>query len=140
MAINEEIILRYARLIFSILGTLLTYLLGGWDSTIKILVAFVAMDYISGIIVAFCRNELESGVGRIGILKKVGIFAAVAVSNLVDGILANPDPILRTTTIMFYLGNEGISILENLARAGVDIPEPLRKALAKIKDKETTST
>ncbi|WP_027339928.1 phage holin family protein [Halonatronum saccharophilum] len=137
---NEELLLRYLRGLVSAVGTILAYFLGGWDGTVIALATFVVIDYITGLIAAFINQEVSSEVGWIGILRKVGIFTAVSIAHLVDGAINIDQPILRTVTIMFYISNESLSALENLAEAGVDIPPFLKKALIQLKKDSSKST
>ena len=115
-------------------GALASYLFGGWSALLGILLAFVIFDYITGVIAAGIEGKLSSNVGLKGIAKKVGIFVIVAVANLVDRALGNAH-IFRDATIFFYLANELLSIIENVGRSGVPIPEVIKKAVAVLQGK-----
>ena len=120
--------------ICSIGGALASYLFGGWSALLGILLAFVIFDYVTGVIAAAIEGKLSSNVGLKGIAKKVGIFVIVAVANLVDRALGNAH-IFRDATIFFYLANELLSIIENVGRSGVPIPEVIKKAVAVLQGK-----
>ena len=98
------------------------------------LVAMAVADYVTGLIAAGISGSLDSRVGWKGILKKLLIFVAVAVAATVDmatGLEGHP---LRAGACLFYIGNEGISIVENLGRAGVPIPARLAALFQRLKD------
>lgn len=124
---------QWGRVIVAALGTVATYLWGGWDAILVALVAFVALDYVTGVAAAWVGHRLSSEASAKGILRKVLVFAVVAVAHILDGVAGFEQPMLRTLVIWFYLATEGISILENLAEAGLPIPEPLRQAMERLR-------
>src|SRR5690554_4839475 len=99
--------------IVAIIGSWLTYLFGGWSALLGILLAFVAIDYITGFLAAGCQGKLSSAVGMRGIAKKIGIFVLVAIAHLVDTAMGNAN-LIRDAVIFFYLANELLSIIENI--------------------------
>ena len=113
-------------------AALLTYIFGGADNWLIGLGILVVADYISGVIAAYIRNELNSKRGFAGILKKVLLFCVVAVANIVDT-ATDAGGVLRSLSIGFLMANEGISVLENAARCGVRLPERLLKALEQLR-------
>ena len=122
--------------VIATLGTIATYLWGGWNAVLSALVVLASLDYVSGVVAAWHRRELDSRVGARGIARKVGMFVVVAVANIIDRTGGLGEPILRTATIWWYLGNEALSIVENLADIGVPIPERILSALASLKGEE----
>lgn len=116
----------------SALGAIVLFLFGGWDMLITILFATVVIDYTTGLLSAFVNGEISSKVGLKGIAKKVFIFALVAVANFVDQLLGDQN-FIRDATIIFYILNELISILENAGHAGVPIPKVLTGAIQSLK-------
>ncbi|RAK21099.1 Cph1 family holin [Anoxybacillus vitaminiphilus] len=122
-------------LALSIIGSFTSFLLGGWDSLIIILVCLVIIDYMTGVIASALEGKLSSQVGFRGIAKKVLIFIMVAVSYLLDVVIGWDNHLLRDMTIFFYLVNEFISIVENASRTGIPIPEFLIKAIEMLKDR-----
>lgn len=119
--------------IFAIIGTVIAKALGGWDMALKVLVAMVVLDYITGITLAIFEKKLSSEIGFKGLFKKMMIFALVYVAVLADQ--ATNTDIIRTITIMFYIANEGISVLENAGKLGVPYPARLKNILTQLKSK-----
>lgn len=117
---------------FSALGGFIGWFLGGNDGFIYALLAFVVIDYITGIMCAIADKELSSEVGFKGICKKVLIFALVGIGNLLDIYILGQAGILRNVVIFFYLSNEGVSILENASRLGLPVPEKLKEILKQL--------
>jgi len=118
------------------LGGFLTYIFGGWDTCLKVLVIFIALDYFTGVIGAFMEKKVSSDIGRRGIVKKVTILIMLIVAVLLDRLLNNNTWVFRTLVCYFYIGNEGISILENAVKIGIPIPKKLVDVLEQLKKKE----
>jgi len=116
-------------------GTCGVALLGGWDSILQALVAMMILDYITGVSAAFSTNRLDSKVGLQGIIRKVTMLLVVVMAGFLDLALGMQDPLLRTVVIMFFIANEGLSMLENAAAIGVPIPKRLVEALEALKEK-----
>lgn len=112
----------------------LVYLIGGVDILFQTLFAFIILDYISGMFKGAKNGELNSMRGYQGIMKKVGVMFGVIVAVQLDKITGSDA--FRTTTITFFMLNEGISILENLTLIGVELPQGLIKFMKAWKDKE----
>jgi len=123
------------QLTFAAVGGWLGYLLGGLDGFLYALIAFVGIDYLTGVMVAIIEKRLSSEVGARGIFKKVLIFTLVGIGNIVDVHLIKNGSAIRTAVIFFYLSNEGISILENAAIIGLPIPEKLQDVLSQLNGK-----
>ena len=115
------------------IGIWLSWLFGDWDIVIQVLVAFMIIDYITGVIVAYINNEIDSRVGFKGILKKVLIFIALIVGVLLDRLIGI-EWTFRTLVCYFFIGNEGWSILENIGKTGLPIPDKLKDKLAQLKE------
>ncbi|RBP04005.1 holin family protein [Rossellomorea aquimaris] len=116
------------------LGAIILNLFGEWNSLLTILLIAVTLDYVTGMIASGIEGKLSSKFGLRGIGRKVLIFSLVTVAHLIDTILTNQH-FIRNATIIFYLCNEMISIIENVGRAGVPVPEFLRKAVEVLKKK-----
>lgn len=125
-------IINTLQLVVAAVGGYIGYFLGGWDGFLFGLVAFVVIDYLTGIMVAILEKRLSSEVGFRGIFKKVLIFSLVAVAHIVDSQLIKTGSAVRTAVIFFYLSNEGISIIENTAKIGLPIPEKLKTVLEQL--------
>ena len=118
-------------------------LFGEWTTMLTILVVVMAIDYISGVIVAACGRSpkteaggLSSKVGFIGIAKKGFIMLLVLLATLLDRAIGNEAMVFQSSLVFYYIANEGLSILENAALMGVKFPEKIRKALETLRDKE----
>lgn len=127
-------ILNFIKLCFTAIGGYLGYVLGGPDSFLYALVAFVVIDYLTGVMLAIIKRKLSSSVGFNGIFKKVMVFMMVAIGHTIDAYLINSGGAIRTAVIFFYISNEGISILENSANIGLPIPEKLKEILVQLKE------
>ena len=132
--------------IFTVLGGWLGYFLGGCDGLLIALVAFAAIDYITGLMCAVSEKRLNrcavsekrlnSKIGFKGICRKVLIFTLVGVANIIDVQVIGTGSVLRTAVIFFYLSNEGVSLLENAAHLGLPIPKKLKEILVQLHDRD----
>ena len=120
---------------FSAVGGWLGYFLGGCDGLLYTLLAFVGLDYITGIMCAVADHKLSSAVGFKGIFRKILIFALVGVGHLLDVQVLGAVGVLRTAVIFFYLSNEGVSLIENAAHLGLPIPAKLKAVLEQLHDR-----
>ena len=124
--------------IFAAIGGWLGYFLGGrspsgsCDGLLIALVAFVVIDYITGVMCAAADKKLSSEVGFKGICRKVLIFLLVGIANILDVQVIGTGSILRTAVIFFYISNEGVSLLENAAHLGLPVPEKLKDILEQL--------
>lgn len=123
----------WLRYVVAALGGAATAIFGGWDVFLQVLVAFMVLDYVTGVVAAYQEKKLDSNVGWRGITRKLLVFVVVAVAHLLDTALGQE--LFRGLVIWFYVANEGLSVTENLGRAGVPIPAPLRAALESLKQK-----
>ena len=123
---------RVVRMLGAGIASIATFLFGAPDIWLMTLLAFVVIDYGSGLTAAYMRNELSSKVGFRGILKKMMYFFVVAVAHCVDA-ATGAGGVLQNLSIGFLIANEGISILESCAKCGIPIPDKLLCALAQIK-------
>ena len=109
-------------LIASIVG-LAGWFFGGLDGFMKVLIACTVIDYITGICKAWRRGEISSEVGFNGIARKVIMFLFVGLANIIDVHMLGNSATLKTAVCLFYIGNEGISIVENAEKLNVPIPQ-----------------
>ena len=126
----------WIQILLTAVGGSIGYLLGGCDGFLYALIAFVIIDYITGVMCAVLDKKLSSSIGFRGIFKKILIFSLVAIAHIIDKNAIGDGSVLRTAVIFFYLSNEGISILENTAHIGLPIPEKLKSILQQLNDKE----
>jgi toxin secretion/phage lysis holin len=129
-------IMNTVQIIFAAIGGWLGWLLGGWDGFLYALVAFVMIDYLTGLMAAAVEKKLSSEVGFRGIFKKILIFMLVGIGSILDRQIIGDGSVLRTAVIFFYISNEGISIIENAGRIGLPIPQKLKDILEQLKTKE----
>lgn len=120
--------------IVGIAGGFLVQWLGGWDVILKALVALVILDYITGVLKAIYTKKLSSAVGFKGLIRKTIIFIVVATAVIIRSVVGNAIP-LREIVIMFFICNEGISLLENSSEF-IPIPDKLKETLIQLRDKE----
>jgi toxin secretion/phage lysis holin len=131
-------VIRSIKYAVAAIGAVLTAFLGGWDMVLRVLVLFVALDYITGVAAAWAEKQLSSEIGARGILKKVLLFVIVALAYQLDKAIGQE--VFRSLAIWFYMANEALSIIENCGRAGVPIPAFLRTALEQLKKKTDEGT
>ena len=123
------------QLIFAAVGGWLGYFLGGCDGLLYALIAFVAIDYITGVMCAISDKTLSSEVGFKGICRKVLIFLLVGIGHIVDAQMIGSGGVLRTAVIFFYLSNEGVSLLENASHLGLPVPDAIKTVLEQLHDR-----
>lgn len=123
------------QLIFSAVGGWLGYFLSGCDGLLYALIAFVVIDYLTGVMCAIINRELSSAVGFKGIFRKVLIFLLVGIANIIDVQVIGTGAVLRTAVIFFYISNEGVSLLENAGHLGLPIPEKIKTVLEQLHDR-----
>lgn len=121
----------------AVVATFFTYLFGGWDAAIGILIVFMCLDYVTGVIVAYQNNLLDSEVGFKGLVKKFMILVILIVAVMLDRLTNTGTWVFRTLVCYFYIANEGISLLENVSNLGVKIPDKLKDALVQLNKDES---
>ena len=117
-------------------------LFGEWNTMLTILVVMMTVDYISGWIVAWCGKSpktegggLSSKVGFVGLARKGFIMLLVLVATLLDRAIGDGS-VFQSSLVLYYIANEGLSVLENAALLGVPFPEKMRRALETLREKE----
>lgn len=118
-------------------GALTGFLFGETDGLFYALIAFVILDYITGVITAVIDKNLSSEAGFKGICRKILLFIIVAVANIVDVHIIKSGSALRTAVLFLFIANEGVSLLENAAGMGVPVPEKLIEVLKQLKVKNS---
>lgn len=119
----------------TMLGGWIGWFMGGMNGFVYALIAFVVVDYITGVMCAIVDKKLSSDVGFHGIFKKILIFSLVGVGHIIDAFIIGSGDAVRTAVIFFYLSNEGVSILENAGRIGLPIPQNLKDILVQLHNK-----
>lgn len=114
---------------------ILTYLYGNMNGLIIALFVAIVLDYVTGLVKAGILHELSSEIGFKGILKKMLILTVVALAHVIDNCVGSGET-WRNIAIVFYICNEGISILENAVACGLPVPEKLKDVLESMEKKE----
>lgn len=120
---------------FAAVGGFLGWFLGGCDGLLYAMIAFVTVDYVTGVMCAVVDRKLSSSVGFKGIFRKVLIFVMVGISHILDTQVIGNGSVLRTAVIFFYISNEGVSLLENASHLGLPVPEPVKTVLKQLHDR-----
>ncbi len=122
-------------LIAGIIG-IFGWFFGGIDGYIKVLIACTAVDYVTGVLRGGKEGKLSSQIAFWGIARKIVMFFFVGIAHIIDDMLGG-NAGFRTVIILFYIGNEGISIIENADKLGVPIPKFLRGKFLKFMENNT---
>ena len=117
-------------------------LLGEWNVLLTILAIMMVLDYATGLIVAWRGKSPKTEGGGVssvvsfdGLIKKAFIMIVVLIATLLDTAIGNSNHVFQTAAVMYYIANEGISILENTALMGVQYPKFVIKALETMREK-----
>lgn len=121
-------------LICGAVGAFASVVWGPFNGVLIALIAFISCDYITGVAAGAIAGKLSSRVGFIGLLKKVLILLIVGLVNIAGTYLLDGNSILRDSVCLYYIGNEGISILENLHECGVKYPVKIEKLFESWRD------
>lgn len=132
-------IIQTIQALFTAAGVFVGWFLGGFDGFMYTLLAFVVIDYLTGIMVAVLEKKLSSEIGFRGIFKKILIFILVGIGNTIDVYIIGNGSAVRTAVTFFYISNEGISIFENIGKIGLPIPEKLKRAMEQINEEDKSN-
>lgn len=119
---------------WSVAAGTMAFMFGAWDMILWALIIIMSLDYITGIIKAVYNKQVSSGIGFKGILKKITILVVVVLANIIQ-VLTGGNVAIREIVIMFYIVNESISILENVAAVSTKMPEQLKNILLQLRNK-----
>lgn len=122
--------------VISLVSTIILFLFDEIDLPLKVMSVFIVMDYITGMIKAYKLKKLSSKIGLSGLIKKFVMLLVVSFTVMLDR-LTGANGLIRNLAVMYYIANEGLSILENASVIGVPIPEKLKDALLQLKEKES---
>ena len=126
-------------------GAVIANALGGWDTGLQTLVLLMAVDYVTGVLCALVWKKspkstdgaFESNASFQGLLRKMAILLCVLIACRVD--VYTGTELARDTVILFFIANDGLSIVENLGIMGVPIPPAIQNAFAALKGKAETT-
>ena len=116
------------------IGMVTTYLFGAWNSVLEALIYAMVIDYISGVLAAYVNPDmaLDSHRGFQGICKKLMILLLVSLAHFLDNAMGQQ--LICVAVTWFFLGNEGLSILENAGKAGIPIPARFKNTLKQLSE------
>jgi len=122
--------------IIAAVGGVAAWIFGPWDALITALLAVIVIDYATGIFAAALQKQLSSKIGFCGLLKKITIFLLVGLAAILDHLVLATNGALRAAVCLFYIMNEGLSILENAGTLGLPLPDVLKNALIQLNEKK----
>lgn len=126
--------------IFSAISTSIIAALGGWNITLQLLLFLMVFDFATGFLAALKAKSINSDIMLWGGVRKAIVLVVIALAGLLDaffikhGLMANP--LIQTAAYFFYLGREGLSLVENLGKLNVLVPDIVKDKLAQLKSKE----
>lgn len=100
-----------------------------------LLAVLMLLDVITGLMKAWKNKRLRSRNALYGYARKIGIYVAIIVANIIDQVFGFNGAV-ATATVLFYIGNELLSIVENLAQIGVKVPSVITDKLHVINEEE----
>ena len=127
--------------ILAAMGGMVAQALGGWDEALRMLCIIMAMDYITGIICDLVWKKspkssdgsFNSRLSLKGLLRKAGIFLAVLIAYQLDSVAGTE--FIRTSAILFFIANDGLSVIENLGIMGLPMPSSIKNAFEILRKK-----
>ena len=126
-------VVEFTKAILATIGGYIAWFLGGFDGVLIALCVFALVDYLTGVIAAITEKKLCSKIGFQGVAKKVLMFFMVGIAAVLDAYVLGGQSPVREVVIVFYIANEGISIIENSARLGLPVPKKLIEVLEQLK-------
>ena len=119
---------------------LFAFLYGDITPLFYAVLSFMVLDYITGLIAAWIKKEISSEIGFKGLAKKFLILNFIALAHILDVNVLNTYPVLQSAVMMFFIANEGISLIENAAKLGLPIPGKLLDVLKQLKKQGDSET
>lgn len=132
-------IFNWTSTVIGIVGGFFVAIFGQWDSILWALLVIMLLDYLTGVIKAIYTKTMSSEIGFKGLLKKITILIIVALSNVLQQITGD-NVAIREIVIMFYVANEGISVLENVAVIHPRMPKAIKDILLQIRDSNSADS
>ena len=114
-------------------GAVLGFMYGEVTGLFWALIAFMATDYITGVVVAAINKQLSSEVGFRGLAKKLMILVFVSLGHIADMYVLGGTPVAKSAVMLFYIANEGLSIIENAGNLGLPVPKKLKDIMVQLK-------
>lgn len=132
-------IFNWTSTVIGIVGGYFAAIFGQWDSILWALLVIMVLDCLTGVIKAIYTKTMSSEIGFKGLLKKITILIIVALSNVLQQITGD-NVAIREIVIMFYVANEGISVLENVAVIYPQMPKAIKDILLQIRDSNSADS
>lgn len=123
------------QIIFRNLEGWISYFLGECDSLLYTLIIFIVINYITEVMCAIDNKALSREVGFRVVCQKVLIFLLVGIANILDLNVIGVGSVLRTAVILFYISNEGVSILDNASYLGLPVPQKIKSVLKQLHER-----
>ena len=114
-------------------GAVVGFLFGEVTGLFWAMIAFMAVDYVTGVLVAVVNRNLSSEIGFRGLVKKFLILVFVAMGHIVDTYVIGSGSALMSAVMLFFIANEGVSIIENAVGLGMPVPKKLREVLEQLR-------
>lgn len=131
-----EKLFNWLSVVIGVLGGVFAWAFGAWDKLLCTLVTLIILDYITGLLKGLYTKKLSSEIGFKGIIKKIVILVMVVAANVMQTVTGDA-VMLREIVIMFFIANEGLSLLENCAEInGNKIPQKLKDVLLQLRGTE----
>lgn len=118
----------------------ISYFLGGWDGWLATLCTCMGLDFISGIIAALLNKSKKTAGGGLesrqmfhGGLRKILVLVVVAMAVVLDQTLLPGQSAIRDAVCVYFIVEEGLSVLENVGTCGVKLPAVLVRTLEQLK-------
>ena len=125
---------NWVSVVVGIFGGVFAWAFGAWDKLLCALITLIILDYITGLLKGWYTKRLSSEIGFKGIAKKIVILIMVVTANVLQTVIGDKI-MLREIVIMFFIANEGLSLLENCAEinGGGGIPPKLKAVLLQLR-------
>lgn len=118
---------NYFEALFALAGAFISFFIGGLDGLMKLLVILVISDFITGVLKGLVLKKYSSEIGFHGISKKVCMFIFIGMANVIDNEMLGHSEVLRDAVVLFYLANEGLSVVENAIEMGAPVPDNMKE-------------
>lgn len=112
----------------------IAYLVGGVDHLIKALAIFMICDFIIGVIAGAQNEGVSSKRALRGLGKKGAMITLVIIANQLDIVSGSDNGFVRNSMIFFLIATEGISLIENMAKLGLDVPDFLKSRFEQMRN------
>ena len=114
-------------------GAVLGFMYGEVTGLFWALIAFMATDYISGVVVAAINKQVSCEVGFRGLAKKLMILVFVSLGHIADMYVLGGTPVAMSAVMLFYIANEGLSIIENAGNLGQHVQKKQKDIMDQLK-------